>query len=173
MKRFTKKRMTHDSRMPLVSAKYSMFILLLAIFSCNSQKKSLTVNGKGQSSGDSLVLLVQDNYAPTDSVETLVIRDEAELRQFFTRINMTRKPGIPVPEVDFSKEMVLIFCAGTQKDAKLPPLSIFQETEDKIVVSATEQKLNDSSDLLPFVSPFSVYKMPVTKKEVVFKLAHR
>ena len=71
MKRFTKKHMTEDSKMPLVKIKYSLFILLLAILSCNSQKKSLTANGNGESRNDSLVLLVQDNYAPTDSVETL------------------------------------------------------------------------------------------------------
>jgi hypothetical protein len=165
--------MTEDSKMPLVNIKYSFFILLMAILSCNSQKKSLKINSNGESRSDSLVLLVQDNYAPTDTMVTLVIRDDQSLRKFFSRINMTRKPGIPVPEVDFSKDMILIFCAGTQKDATLPPLSIFQETEDKIVVSATEQKPNDSSDLLPYASPFSVYKMPLTKKEVVFKLAHR
>ncbi len=165
--------MTEDSKMPLVNIKYSLFILLMAILSCNSQKKSLTANGNGEITGDSLVLLVQDNYAPTDAEETLVIRDEPALRNFFSKINMTRKPGIPVPEVDFSKEMILIFCAGSHKDAKLPPLTISQETENEVVISASDNKLIDSSAILPYASPFSVYKMPATKKEIVFKVVHR
>ncbi len=173
MRRFTKKHMTEDSKMPLVSIKISLFILLMAILSCNSQKKSLVSNSNGEASGESLVLLVQDNYAPTDVVETLVIRDEPALRNFFSKINMTRKPGIPVPEVDFSKEMILIFCAGTSKDAQLPPLAISQETENEVVISASENIRIDSSAILPYASPFSVYKMPMTKKEIVFKLVHR
>ncbi len=173
MKRFTKKPMTEDSKMPLVNIKYGLFLLLLAILSCNSQKKSLMPNSNGESRTDSLVLLIQDNYAPTDSVETHVIRDETALRKFFSKINMTRKPGIPVPEVDFSREMVLIFCAGTQKDAKFPPLTISHETENEVVISASDNIPIEPTAIMPYASPFSVYKMPATKKAIVFKLVHR
>jgi hypothetical protein len=165
--------MTEDSKMPLVNIKYSLLILLLAILSCNSQKKSSMANSNGESRSDSLVLLVQDNYAPTDAVETMVIRDESALRNFFSKINMTRKPGIPVPEVDFSKEMILIFCAGTQKDAKLPALSISRETEKEVVISTSDIKRIDSTAIRPYASPFSVYKMPATKKKIVFNVVHR
>lgn len=159
--------------MPLASLRIGLLLLLLTIVSCNSQKKALTGAEHEQNNSDSLVLLVQDTYAPVDSAETLVIRDENSLRKFFSRINMTRKPGIPVPEVDFSKEMILIFCAGTYKNEAFPSLSIVEETEKEVVVSAAEKKPDESTTSIPLVSPFSVYKMPVTSKEVVFKLPHR
>lgn len=169
MKPFTKKHMKVGSKAHTISMKMLMMGLFVLFLSCNGQKKATMDSNNQPHSNSPLTLLVQDNYAQTDTIETLVVRDEKSLRKFFAKINMTRKPGLPVPEVDFSKEMVIIYCAGALKESAIPELSISDESEKDVVISLHQKKSDDVRDRAPMVSPFSVYKMPYTDKKVTFK----
>ncbi|NNE77316.1 MAG: hypothetical protein HKN31_09620, partial [Pricia sp.] len=84
--------------------------LVLIFLSCNGQKKSAmaTEGANNQNTDERLSLVVSDMYAPTEAVETLVIKDAKSLQKFYSKVNRTRKPGLPVPEIDFSKEMVVV-----------------------------------------------------------------
>ncbi|MGB5666304.1 MAG: hypothetical protein WBM53_05625, partial [Maribacter sp.] len=99
-----------------------------------------------------------------------VITDAKALKSFYSKINRTRKPGLPVPDVDFTKEMILVHCSGLRKSNVAPSsLSIMEETDEELVLETTngkvEQKGGDSAE----ISPFSVYKMPLTSKKIIFK----
>lgn len=150
------------------SIQYILLGLLAVFISCNGQKKPAMESDK-EGGIDELTLVLQDNYAATDSAETLVVRDEATLRKFFSKINRTRKPGIPLPEVDFSKEMVIIYCAGLQSGGVVPSLTMLAETEAGMVMGLEQKKIKGDKVSTASISPFSVYKMPVTKKEITFK----
>ena len=100
--------------------------ILLAMLSCNGQKKvanQAEANAKALTA-IGLELLVRDDYSGTDEPESRVITDMKTLKGFFSKVNRTRKPGIPVPEVDFTKEMLLLVCSGERNDGLSPEIVI-------------------------------------------------
>ena len=147
----------------------SLFIFAL-ILSCNGQKKAAMKDKNDMNEGsEKLTLLLQDNYSGSDVAETLVITDAKELKSFYSKINRTRKPGLPVPEVDFTKEMILIHCSGEQKNGKQALLSVEEENEKEVIISTSVEKSKKSGTSSALISPFSVYKMPLTQKDITFK----
>ncbi|WP_297690901.1 hypothetical protein [uncultured Eudoraea sp.] len=113
------------------------------------------------------MLVLSDNYGGTETEQLMVIRDNKALKNFFTKVNMTRKPGLPVPEIDFDKEMVVIYCNGKTTDVNTPVLNRVQDKDDKIVfsrVTDSNQKKDVSTAVL---MPFHLYKMPLTEKEII------
>ena len=147
----------------------SLFVFAI-ILSCNGQKKASMDNGDDMKAGsEKLTLLLQDNYSGSEVAETLVIKDEKALRKFYSKLNRTRKPGIPVPAVDFTKEMILIHCIGEQTSGKHALLSVIEENEKEVIISTSVEKTQKSAASSALISPFSVYKMPLTQKEVTFK----
>ena len=138
-------------------------ILILAT-SCKNQKNSIQETG----SDDKLVLLVQDGYFFTDSMETAVIKDEKTLKSFFSKVNKTRKPGIPVPKIDFSKEMVLVACMGEQRTSEMPFLKMLNGSkEEQIIGIKLESKVKKSEQITSY--PFCVYKMPTSANKITFR----
>ncbi|HKL90745.1 MAG TPA: hypothetical protein VJ880_06160, partial [Allomuricauda sp.] len=72
---------------------------MTCLLSCKAQKEDAASVGEEI---EDLVLVDHDNFINIDSFETRVIRDAKSLRKFYAQINQTRKPGLPVPMVDFS-----------------------------------------------------------------------
>ena len=150
--------------------RYLSLLIFAIILSCNGQKKvPLNNESEVKGSGEKLTLLLEDNYSGSEVEETLVIKDVKALKSFYSKINRTRKPGIPVPEVDFSKEMILIHCSGEQTNGKHTLLSVLEENEKEVIISTSVEKLEKSGTSSALISPFSVYKMPLTQKEISFK----
>ena len=150
----------------------SLFIFAL-ILSCNGQKKAAMKDKNDMNEGsEKLTLLLQDNYSGSDVAETLVITDAKELKSFYSKINRTRKPGLPVPEVDFTKEMILVHCSGEQTNGKHALLSVMEENEKEVIISTSLEKSEKSGTSSALISPFSGYKMPLTQKEITFKKEH-
>ncbi len=113
----------------------------------------------------------QDDFINIDSFETRVIRDTKSLNKFYKEINKTRKPGLPTPMVDFSRDMLVLVCLGEQKGKKNPVLSKLKETDEEISV-AVEIVGNDENEEIkdsPTYFPFYLYKMPLVDKTVVFQ----
>ncbi|MGB5497450.1 MAG: hypothetical protein WBM77_00815 [Maribacter sp.] len=147
----------------------SLFIFAI-ILSCNGQKKAAMKDKNDMNMGnEKLTLLLQDNYSGSDVAETLVIKDVKALKSFYSKINKTRKPGLPVPEVDFTKEMILVHCSGEQKNGKQALLSVEEENEEEVIITTSVKKSKKSSTSSAIISPFSIYKMPLTSKEISFK----
>lgn len=147
----------------------SLFIFAI-ILSCNGQKKAAMNDKNDMNVGnEKLTLLLQDNYSGSDVAETLVIRDVKALKSFYSKINRTRKPGLPIPEVDFTKEVILVHCSGEQTNGKHALLSVTAENEKQVIVRTSVDKSEKSSAFSALISPFSVYKMLLTSKEIIFK----
>jgi len=147
-----------------------MRLLLLGLifftFSCKSQKKNMDSAGEQQQG--QLVMLVQDGYFPVESPEHQVIEDAKTLKKFFSEVNRTRKPGIPVPQVDFTKEIVLVACMGNIKTEEYPTMGVALETEDEILVKTSIKMEKGPSAVTSY--PFCVYKMPKTPKNVILEI---
>ncbi len=79
---------------------------------------------------------------------------------------MTRKPGLQIPQIDFSTEMVVIYCAGKTSDGHSPIFKRVQENDNQMVLSledTKERKVSSTAILMPF----HLYKMPLTDKEII------
>ena len=160
--------MKEDLRIQAVKSIFLLTIVLSLFTNCNGQKKAMQDMDTTESNLNSpLTLLIEGNYAPFESAENEVITNAKDLSKFFSKINRTRKPGIPVPEVDFSKNMVIIYCAGTAGNGTQPSLFVQQETADEVIF-----KIDNSTDKqkpTATVSPFIIYSMPISSKKVSFK----
>ncbi len=148
--------------------KFTVLFLLLIFTTCNAQKNNRGADRKDHQDTDhGLILIVSDSYSGIEIAETLVINDAKSLQKFYSKINRTRKPGLPVPDIDFSKEMVLIRCSGTTNNDTMPNLYVMEETEDEIVLGISKTVKDSSSSAV--TTPFSVYRMPLAEKEVLVR----
>lgn len=149
--------------------KTTVLFLMLIFVTCNAQKnnRATTDGTESQDTHQGLVWILSDPYSGTDVAETLIVKDAKSLQKFYSQINRTRKPGLPVPNIDFSKEIVVVRCSGTTREAVAPRLFVREVTDDKIVlgIEKTDKTFNSSA----VTTPFSVYRMPRTKKEVLLK----
>ncbi|WP_350291603.1 hypothetical protein [uncultured Croceitalea sp.] len=148
--------------------KFVLIALVILTSSCKNQK-GLVVTDESQD--NSLTLLVQDGYFFTDSIETSVVRDEKTLKSFFSRVNRTRKPGLPVPKINFEEEMVLVVCMGEQKTTAMPYLDLVARDNQKIKVGIAVQNETETKNTVVSY-PFCVYKIPTSEKEIIFKLVN-
>lgn len=144
--------------------KFVLLALLIVASSCKNQKKLIVTNSVQD---NELKLLVKDGYFFTDSIETDVIRDEKTLKLFFSKVNKTRKPGIPLPKINFEEEIALIVCMGEQRGMGLPYLSLLKNENQQLVIGIKMEK--SAKGNLSISYPFCVYKMPISKKEITFK----
>ncbi len=115
-------------------------------------------------------LVASDAHSGIEMYEAAVISDAKSLAKFYSRINKTRKPGLPVPKVDFSQNVLVVMCLGEQKGEIAPKLAK-SEKEDEIVITVDVSDSKDSRDkensLVSF--PFYIYKLPLTHKNVTIQ----
>ena len=162
MKRYINELTKAGSKMSSKSV-HTFVILMLVLSSCKGQKNTNASNNVGT---PKMELIMQDNYSGYEVEETLVIRDKKSLESFFGQINRTRKPGLRIPEIDFEKEMLFVWCAG-EGLGHAPELSIKNETKEAYVLSkGNERKKTETTAL---ISPFKIYKLPVSSKKIVFE----
>lgn len=150
-------------------ARMKLFLIgtLFFFVACNGQKKA-TVQKDTAAINTELKLLISDDYSGSEVSETIVIKDAKTLKSFFSKINMTRKPGLPMPDVNFEEEMIVITCSGERNDGALPTLLVKEETTSQMVLATVLQSARKNTSHA-ITSPFSMYKMPLTDKEIIFE----
>lgn len=156
MKRYMKGLIKEDSKM----FKYFTCFFLIALVQLNSCKS--TAQSSLQEANESgMELILNENYSGFEQEEYLLIKNQKELNAFYGKINRTRKPGLTPPSIDFSTEMILIWCgdsaASNYADLELSEKGDYLEVHKlKATVSKEENSL--------IVSPFSIYKLPLSTK---------
>lgn len=149
--------------------KFYFISLLFVLLSCNGQKMTVTENSKLTQESSAMILILQEEYSEFDVVETMVIKDQKRLKSFYSKINRTRKPGLPVPLIDFTEEMIIVHCNGEQNKIGIPTLILEKETDTTMrLISNFESKAKDASTAV-MTYPFSVYKMSLTGKEIIIE----
>lgn len=141
-------------------------VILISVltFSCKSQKNSQ--DDSGMNIDNDLVLVLEDGYFASDSPLTMTINDQKSLNSFFAKVNRTRKPGLPVPIIDFTTKTVIVFCTGEQKGSERLKLVKTHETANAIEISLRKVKSKNEA----MVSyPFFVYELTKTSKAISFK----
>ncbi|MEP0133032.1 MAG: hypothetical protein ABJJ25_12535 [Eudoraea sp.] len=140
--------------------------LLILAGTCGSQKDKDKNTNYQELDDNPLTLILSDNYGGSETEQLLVLRDKKALKNFFTEVNMTRKPGLKIPEIDFSTEMVVIYCNGKTSDT---PTSRIRGVlvEDNRMILDIENTKDNKSPSTAILMPFHLYKMPLTEKEIV------
>ncbi len=148
------------------------FLIIMIVVSCKGNKKATTIATKESKMESSykLDVLLQESDSNFDQAETMVIRDSKRLTNFYLKLNKTRKPGLPVPKVDFSKELIVVQCMGEQKGMGIPVLRFLKETNLEVVLNGTVEKSKEAKNITTNTAPFCVYKMPVGSKKIVVEL---
>lgn len=159
---------------PIIIIRINTFImkmLLMGLFilagTCGSQKDKVSGTNGQEPDNSPLTLVLSDNHGGSEDEKLVAIRDAKTLKSFFIKVNMTRKPGLQIPEIDFKTEMVVIYCNGITTDTNTPKLNRMADKDDKMTfrrISGSEQKKKPSTAVL---MPFHLYKMPLTEKEIV------
>lgn len=149
--------------------KIAVFYLFFIFATCTAQKSGV---GNGNEKEDpnaniGLTFIAGDAYSNTEIADTRIITDAKSLKKFYSRINRTRKPGLSVPNIDFSNEMVIVRCSGITDNDVTPELYVLEVTDDKIVLGI--KGINEKTSSSAVTTPFVVYKMPRTEKEVIVK----
>lgn len=143
-----------------------LFILSLCTFllCCKARKEAAkAIYPKDVDSP--LTLILEDDYSGYEATESLIIENAKSLKAFFSKINRTRKPGLPVPKIDFSQETVIVFCPGIQKSGLRSRLQFVMETDDEMVFKSIEEGVVNELTFAE-ISPFYLYKMPLTSKKI-------
>lgn len=172
------------------------FIISLLILSCNSQKKATkekvveknntntevtetikpnldttkTKTVKNNNQQTQIEVLTEGSHGGYIDSKYLVIKDPKTLQQVYSKINMIRRPGIPVPKIDWSKEMVIALFMG-QKNYGGYTISVDdvkQTTDGKTEIMIKENAPKGMATTV-ITQPFYFCKVKRTDNEILFK----
>lgn len=139
----------------------------LILTSCNTQK-STVVHDDSNKDEKALSRVLVDYHDASAFDRTMVIRDKKALTKFFSSVNRTRKPGLPMTQIDFSKNMLVVhFFRFSERTEKLG-LSVMEETDSIIFLQEKETPQLDSSATLKIL-PFGIFELPITTKKILVK----
>ncbi len=97
--------------MLLKSPLHLVLIIFLSLLNCKGTTNNVIASNNEKKTMDFETLLVesQSNF---EEQTTLKITNTETLKQVYSTINSTRKPGFPIPEVDFAKYDLVFFSLG-------------------------------------------------------------
>ncbi|UII76153.1 hypothetical protein LV716_18090 [Flagellimonas sp. HMM57] len=147
--------------------RFLLLFILVSLFSCKAQN---TVTAESSEQDADIVLIDQDNYSGILEYDAMVIKDAKSLNKFYSKINKTRKPGLPVPTIDFTQYMVVIICMGEQKGNAIPVLSKTETLGNEMIITVKMpdyHKDKSSSEIITY--PFYLYRTPTVIKPVSFE----
>lgn len=141
--------------------------ILPFIISCKS-KKETTSSSAEEASQEMLELVASDLYGGAEEEVFQVIRSEGELQKFYRQVNMTRKPGLPVPKINFAEHTAVLYCSGTTVTTQMPDILIASQNQTEMVLKKTLFNEKDSLKTgTAKLTPFGLYLLPFTDKQVI------
>lgn len=143
--------------------------LLLLFASCKCPRQAVDQSGQEETQAAPLTLILTDSYGGAEGESLQVFRSQGALQKFFAQVNKTRKPGLPVPVIDFAKNVVLVYSPGKRPAGHLPGLVTLGEKEGNILVGANKEAEQTNNASAALTQPFAIYTMPRTDKEVVLQ----
>ncbi|SFR81879.1 hypothetical protein [Maribacter stanieri] len=158
MKKFMKGPIKEDLKM----FKYFICFFLLVVVQLNSCK-SIAQSNLQDSNDMGMELILNENYSGFEQEEYILIKNQKQLNAFYGKINRTRKPGLTPPIIDFTTEMILVWC-GDSSASNYASLELNENDDFLQVQKINSKKSKDKSNLV--VSPFSIYKLPFNSKDL-------
>ncbi|WP_339839853.1 hypothetical protein [uncultured Maribacter sp.] len=135
---------------------YYILFFIVQLNSC----KGIVSSGLQDNNSTDIVNLLNENYSGFEEEEYFLIKNQEALNLFYGKINRTRKPGLTPPEIDFTQNMLLVWC-GDSKISSFADLEI-KESDENLIIHKLKSRTEKENNLI--VSPFSVYKLPLSSK---------
>lgn len=133
----------------------SITLILVTITSCAIQNKNSNKEIK-------LELIESHSHGGFKSEQYHTVTNHIELKQLYTQLNLSRKPGLPIPEVNFETESIIAFFMGQKMSGgfsiKIDSIKQINKTNVEIKLKETEPK---DMATMAITSPFVVYKVSV------------
>lgn len=147
-------------------SKISLLLIIVLFSMCKSNKSGTKDNEFQNIDNQNITLLLEDQYGGTEEPEFSIIREQGSLKGYFMKLNRTRKPGLPVPEIDFSKQIAIIYCDGTTNGPSTSSLYTMEENDEQIMLGVHIGEKAEAN-ITAMTKPFHLYIMPITEKEIV------
>ncbi len=120
-----------------------IFMPLVIFTNCKNTPKNTTSKQVEKSTQELLefTILLSDSQSNFAENTKIIVTSEEDLKSIFARINSTRKPGIPVPEVDFNQYEVVFYAQGEVSHGVngLQVASVVKNEEEVVVNLAAEK----------------------------------
>jgi PrcB C-terminal len=109
-----------------------------------------------------------------DSATQAVIADQTAWREAWARLMSSRRPPSPVPEMDFTKQFVVIVAMGRQISGghSIRVVAVERQANGVVVRAVTQEPGRGCVSTANITSPADVVVLPVDAQPVVFDLRH-
>lgn len=128
-------------------------------------------NNVDKQENTNVTILAEGSHGGFKDAQSLVIKDQKGLQKIYTQINMTRRPGLPIPEIDFENEMVIALFMGEKNSGgystKVQNL-VPKGKELEIIVKETTP---EGMTTTVICQPFYFCKVKRSDSQITFKKA--
>jgi len=164
----------------------SIFLPLTIALSCGNSKEAIKndssqemsikneeMSKETQQESQEFTIILQEAYGGLESKGNRVITNIKGLQEAYGIINRFRRPGLPVPEVDFEKYIVVaIFLGERSSGGYSAEILSISSGKDELVVNIKENRPNpDEIHVTAICQPFCFVKIPKPndKQDIVFR----
>jgi len=148
-------------------------LLFTILLGCNSSKRINTSinNNDNKYTQVSFETLVKDQTGGYVKEEIRIISDRKSLLKVYGYVNRIRKPGFPIPTIDFSKETVIaVFMGEKTSGGYAVSVESVKEEGEKVIVQIKEVKPGTKDMVtMAITQPFCFAKINNVGKEIVFE----
>ena len=128
----------------------------------------MPASNSGDVPQETLELVASDLYGGAEEEVFQVIRSEGELKKFYRKVNMTRKPGLPVPNIDFTAYTAVLYCSGITFSTDMPKIYVATQNDTEMVLEKAILEGKEGSRAgTAKLTPFGLYLLPFTDKQVI------
>jgi hypothetical protein len=120
-------------------------------------------------------VLLDGSHSNMKEQKNLVVHDKNELQRILGMINSTRKPGIPMPDIDFNEKTVLFLNAGESSTGgtSIAVDKILQQKDKLVVVVGGKSPKPGDFVATVITQPFTMVSFNKTELPIVFKLKNQ
>lgn len=113
--------------------------------------------------------LLEGSHGGYRDGEFIIINNNKDLKRIYTQINKIRKPGFPIPKIDFNKELVIALFLGEKPSGGYSIyVSSIEETKNEFHVFIKEST-PEGMVATVMTQPFYFCKISRIEKKIIFK----
>ncbi len=153
---------------------FLLFSILLLVFSISCKCNKKTTNNANNLTIKEISIpykiLFNNEHSNIKEKKNVVIKNITDLKVIYASINSTRRPGLPLPKVNFKKEKVLgLFLGEKSSSGYQIQIDSIQNNGKEIVVN---YKINTPKRMASMVitQPTLLILIPKTNLPIKFKL---
>ncbi len=139
-----------------------LIICALTFVSCSAQKNK-------SNASLSFKKIESQSHGGFQQQQFLVITNSKQLKKIYTQLNLTRKPGLPLPKIDFDNETVIALFMGQKNTGGFSvEIDSVINTGDSFVDIIIKENAPTGMASMAITHPFSLYKLNTSNSKINF-----